>query len=321
MGTSFADETWETNFWFEHIILAHINLNQNLDWFYELLSILRREHPEMKEFKAYMAIELMARLDPETRRRIWHRIQDAVIVVQEPKEYAKVAGVLIQPDGGLIFRFEGKELQIPRSHKDFRPMSELLQRNLSKWMLSDSPISKIGFSLSELPMYRPKTDFFSPENILSLIGKKDSRKAVMGVVKLAAKLCSAFVDVLDDDAKKRIIENLYSCGPDFLCMVPEYHQSLLRQAISNDRFFDKGHKASTDIIKSCFDAIEESLAYPEHFPLEAVRGKVDEMDSKDSIYIQACDWAGGIARSIYDREGLKGLKEKFKCVIFNGSVI
>ncbi|GEM_PF-5822310 len=291
METSFADETWDTNTWFEHIILAHININQNLDWFYELLSILRRERPELKEFKAHLAIELMARLDQETRKRIWHRIQDAIIVVQEPKEYAKAAGVLILPDGGLNFRFEGKDLPIPRSHKDFKPMSELLQRNLSKWMLADSPISKIGFSLSEIPLLRSKSDFFSPENVLSLIGKKDSRKEVMGVVKLAAKLCSAFFDLLDDNAKKRIIEHLHEYQAFFFDLLPQYHQDVLKQAISNNRFFDTGHKASTDIIRYCFDAIEESLAFPGPPPINPVRGTVGELDSKENIYIQACDWA------------------------------
>lgn len=321
MEASFADESWESNFWFEHIILAHINHSQNLDWFFELFSILRREHPELKEFKAHTAIEIMSRLDLNARKRIWQKLKDAIIVVQEPKAYAKAAGVFILPDGSLNFRFEGKDFLVPPGHKDFKPLNELLQKTLSKWMLFDSPISRIGFSLSEIPLLHPKADYFSPDNILALIGKKDSRKEVMGVVKLAAKLCSAFIDVLDDNARKRIIEQFYEYGGDFLLAVPQYHQDLLKRAISSDRFFDTGHAASTAIIKSCFDAIDESLTYPGDSPSISARGKVGELDFKESVYIQACDWAGGIARSIYDREGIKGLKEKFKCVIFNGDIV
>ena len=57
MRASLADETWESNFWFEHIILAHFNFRQSLNWFFELLSILRCGHPELTEFKSYMVIK------------------------------------------------------------------------------------------------------------------------------------------------------------------------------------------------------------------------------------------------------------------------
>jgi len=260
-------------------------------------------------------------LDPDTRKRIWQKIQDAIIVVQEPKEYARKAGVIILPDGGLIFRFEGKDFLIALNNKNFKPVSEFIQRNLSKLMLIDSPITKISLSLSEIPLSNSKADFFSPENILSKIDKKDSRKEVMGVVKLAAKLCSAFIDMLDENVIKRIIRQFHTYKADFLFMVPKYHQDLLKLAISNDRFFDQGHAQSTAIIKSCFDAIEESLDYYNEGVDTIHRGRVEDLDSKENIYIQACDWAGGIARNIYKKEGIKGLKERFRCVIFNGNVI
>ena len=37
--------------------------------------------------------------------------------------------------------------------------------------------------------------------------------------------------------------------------------------------------------------------------------------------MQAVDWASGIARNIYENEGLEGLREKFSCIIFNGKII
>ena len=120
---------------------------------------------------------------------------------------------------------------------------------------------------------------------------------------------------------KRILEQFYVYEADFLFMVPKYHQEMLKQAISSDRFFDQGHPQSTAIIKGCFDAIEESLDYSEK-GLEAFnRGRVEELDSKESIHIQACDWASGIARNIYEFEGLKGLKERFSCVVFNSKIV
>jgi hypothetical protein len=321
MLATFADESWQSNFWAEHIVLAHINLKQNLDWFYELLSKLRRENPELEEFKSHMVINLMNKLDADTRKRIWQKIQDTIIIVQDPKEYIRESGLSILPDGSFKFRYEGKELLVERHDKHFKHLNEMLQKELSRLILIESPITKIGFSLSEIPLLHPRGNFFSPEQILSLIGKKDSKKEVMGVIKLAARLCSAFIEVIDPRTRKRILEQFYSYESHFLFLLPHYHKEMLKQAVSSDRFFDKGHQQSTDIIKQCFDAIEESLTYGED-GIETFRyGRVSELDSKESIQIQACDWASGIARNIYEREGLKGLKERFNCVIFNGKII
>jgi len=321
MSATFADESWKTNFWFAHLILAHINLNQNLDWFYELLSKLKREHPELTEFKSYMVIDLMDNLDKDIRKRIWQQIQDTIIIVQDPKDYAKNLGVIIMPDGSLKFRYEGKELLFDRSHAQFKAINELLQKNVSELILIDSPITRINFSLAEIPLLRPKANFFSPENILSFIDKKDSKKEVMGVIKFAAKSCSAFIDVIEPKTMKQIIEQFFTYEADFLPLLPIYHQEMLKQTISSDRFFDRGHEQSTAIIKNCFDTIEETLEYDKGGIETFYRGRVEELDSKESIHIQACDWASGIARNIYDDKGIKGLKEKFSCVIFNGKII
>jgi len=321
MRATFADESWRSNFWAEHIVLAHINFNQDLDWFFELLSKLKNENPELEEFKSHMVIELMNKLDAETRKRIWQKIQDTIIIVQDPKEYIKDSGFSILPDGNLRFYYERKELLIDRNDKHFKHVNELLQKQLSKLILIESPITKISFSLSEMPLFRPRADFFSPEHILSLIDKKDSKKEVMGVIKLAARLCSAFIEVIDPQTRKRILEQFYSYESYFLFLLPHYHKEMLKQAISSDRFFDKGYQLSTDIIKQCFDAIEQTLRYEEDDIETFLCGQVSELDSKQSIQIQACDWASGIARNIYEKEGLKGLKDRFSCVIFNGKIV
>ena len=322
MRATFADESWRTNFWFEHIVLAHINLNQNLDWFYELLYLLRRDNPDLKEYKSYVVIDLMDKqLNPDTKKRIWQKLQDTIIIVQDPKDYAKNSGLTIMPDGSLKFCYEGKELLIDRNHDRFKAMNELLQKNLSRLILIDSPITSISFSLEEIPRLRPKADFFSPEKILSIIDKKDSRKEIIGVIKLAAKLCSAFIELIDPKILKQIMEQFFTYEADFLLLLPKYHQEMLRQAISSDRFFDQGHKQSTEIIKTCFDAIESCLEYDEFGTDTFYHGKVEDLDSKSSIEIQACDWASGLAWNIYEKEGLKGLKDRFSCVIFNGKIV
>jgi len=321
MRATFADESWQRNFWFEHIVLAHINFNQELDWFYQLLHNLRRDDPYVEEFKAHKAIELLKKLDIKIKKRIWKSLQDTIIVVQEPREYIKNTGVEVMPDSSLKFSYKGKELTIGKTHKDYNSMNSKLQKYLAKSILIDSPISKINFSLSDLPSIYPTEKFFSPENILSLIDKKDSKKEVMGTIKLAARLCSAFFELLDPQITRKIIEQLYQYESDIFFVLPKYHQEILRKAISSSRFFDKGHESSVNIIKQCFEKIEKGLKYHMDDENSFLQVEVKELDSKDDIRIQACDWASGIARNIYEDKGLKGLKEKFSCIIFNGEIM
>jgi len=187
MRATFADESWQKNFWFEHIVLAHISFSQELDWFYQLLYNLKHDEPDVEEFKAYKAIELLRKLDIKIKKRIWKSLQDTIIVVQEPREYIKNAGVEVMSDCSLRFRYKEKELTIGKTHKDYNYINKKLQKYLATSILIDSPISKINFSLCDLPNIYPTENFFSPENILSLINKKDSKKEVMGTIKLAEK--------------------------------------------------------------------------------------------------------------------------------------
>lgn len=321
MRATFADESWQKNFWFEHIVLAHISFSQELDWFYQLLYNLKHDEPDLEEFKAYKAIELLRKLDNTIKKRIWKSLQDTIIIVQEPREYIKNAGVEVMPDCSLRFRYKGKELTIRKTHKDYNSINKKLQKYLADSILRDSPISKIKFSLCDLPNIYPTENFFSPENILSLIDKRDNKKEVMGTIKLAARLCSAFFELLDSQTTRKIIEQLYQYEHDALFVLPKYHQEILRKAISSSRFFDKGHESSVNIIKQCFEKIEKGLNYYIDDENSFLHVEVKELDSKDDIRIQACDWASGIARNIYENKGLKGLSEKFNCIIFNGKMM
>jgi hypothetical protein len=163
-------------------------------------------------------------------------------------------------------------------------------------------------------------DFFIPEKILDLVSKKDTRKDIINTVKLSARLCSAFFELIDPKAKRRIIEQLMDYGSDYLFIVPEFNRHLLVQAVTNDRFFDEGHNPSVELIKKCFDQIGNALdAVSESGEMQAI-GSISVLDSKDSIMIQACDFAAGIARRIYQEEGLAGLKARFEVVVFNGCI-
>lgn len=322
MKGTYADESWHGNLWDVHVVLAHINFNQDLDWFFQLLYNLKRNQPNVKEFKASSAIELLEQVDIKIKELIWKTLQDSIIVVQDPKEYMKESGVNLLKDGSLQFIYKDYNYVLDKGHKEFAQFNEILQRHLAKIILNSSPVANINFSIGELPILPRKVNFFSPENILELIDRKnDSRSEIIATIKLSARLCSAFFDLIDPASKRRVIEQSFEFGSDFLVGISEFHRRLLRQAIKNNRFFDKGNTPSVRIISQCFERIGDCLEPPIENDKRPIAGKVEEFDSKESIMVQACDFAAGIARKIYESQSLKGLRERFRYVIFNGSFL
>jgi len=319
MQISYADESWGANYWFSPVIEAHLSLNQRLDWFYELLSKLKKEYPDQKEFKAHYVIDLMARMDSSTRETVWKTLQDVIIIIQDPRELAKEMGLFILPDGSLKFEYKGNDFIVKKGSPEFDKLNRFLQGEVSKSILLYSPLAKIDSLIGRLSLIPLKKDLFTPDNILSLIKKKDSRKRVMSVVKLGVRLCSAFYDVIDPDVKREVLEQIRQYESAGLVTFSDFARNLLMKAISSTRYFDEGHKLSVDIIRECFDVIYENLKY--YSGEEFTKGDVNELDSKEVIELQATDWACGIARVIYEKEGLEGLKRKFRCIIFSGGIV
>lgn len=319
---TFVDESFrKSNFWFIPIIVAQINFSQHLDWFYQLLFKLRQIYPPAEKLKANKAIELLYKLDIRTQNKIWNSLQDTIIVIVEPKEYIKKLGIEVLPNGAFKFRYERKEMLIERDDEAYSYLNTMLQKNLSKWILQDSPLLNINFSLSEISLLSPKENFFTIENFLSLINKKDdSRKEVMGTIKLVARMCSTFFDIIDPEEKRRTMEQLFQYESDFMWAVPEYHRELLRKSISTHRFFHEGHSPSVSIIKECFDNIATKLSYHTD-DIIIPKGIVVELPFKDNIEMWAVDWASGIARNIYENEDIEGLTRKFKYIVLNGKII
>jgi len=319
MASTFADESWGKNFWFEHLVLAHVDLNQDLDWYSTLYYYLKKKEPDVSESKAYKAIDLLDKLDEEIQKRIWKSLQDTIIAILDPKKYIKILGIEVLPNADFRMQYEGKEIIVNRGDGSYSFLNTKLQKYLARWILEDSPLLEAKISISEASFISPRDEFFTVENILSLINKKDSKNEVMGVIKLAARLFSAFFDLIDPDAKKRIIEQLFQYESDFIWAAPKYHHELLKKSISSSRFFHEGDKQSISIIKRCFDNIETKLSYYSDDSI-IPKGIVGELGFKDDIRMQAADWASGIARNIYENKKLKGLKEKFNCIILNGKI-
>jgi hypothetical protein len=320
MASTFADESWGKNFWFEHIILAHIDINQDLDWYSTLYFYLQKKEPQFNEFKAYKVIDLLSKLDNKIQNKIWKSFQDVIIVILDPKEYIKMLRIEVLSNGDFKMKYEGKEIIVNKGDSLYSFLNTKLQKFLARWILEDSPLLETEFSISKVSLLSPKDNFFTVENILSLINRKDSKKEVMGVIKLASRLFSAFFELIDPDTKRRIVEQLFQYESDFIWAVPVYHRALLKKSISSDRFFHEGDRQSISVIRKCFDNIEKKVSYYSD-NIIVPKGIVEELGFKEDVRMQAVDWASGIARNIYENEELQGLRKKFSYIILNGKII
>ncbi len=316
---TYADEGWRTNYWHRCHVLAQIRQDQNLDWYFRLLSMVRKNPPDKKEYKSDVTVKILKALGKEHQGTIWNTLQEVMITIYEPKQFIRELGVEIERDYSYKVRINGKSLLIKPADRDvYCALDDRLKNAISELILSSSPIISVGNSFSQLAVVPRKEDFFSSENILSMINQKDSKKKVIGAIKLASRLFIAFFEVIDPGTRKRIMDQLIEYG--LLWEASQFHSLLLKEALSRNRHFDKGDSQSIEIIKDCVKELESSLecVYDEDLLPHPV---IDELDSALSPHIQAADWASGIARDIYERAGIGGVKKSFKYVIYNGKII
>ena len=317
MISTYADESWASNFFLTPIILAHIRFDQSLDWFYELLDKLNRIYGKT-EHKAYKAIEILENLTEYEKRKVWRTLAKTVIVVQDPRLVLKESGFIFMEDGSIKYKYEGKELIIQRNDANYDFISKLIIKYLNYHFFMSSPLSSINSYLGLLSVSRPGIKLISPDDILKTFSKAD-RKSIINTIKFTARAASAFLEVIEKDQLKNII-NFISENRDVLFnSIPAHATNILKYLISFNRFFDKGHTLSVEAIEKIFNIIYKSLTYDMEESFEP--GIVKELDSKESIHIQACDWAAGIARHIYEKKGIEGLRSKFEFVVFNGKII
>jgi hypothetical protein len=317
MLSSYADESWASNFFLTPIILAHIRFDQPLEWFYELLSKLNNTYGKI-EHKAYKALEILESLPEYEKRKVWKTLAKTIIVVQDPRLVVRESGIIFMEDGSIKYKYEGKQYVIQRGNADYNVFFKLIIEYLNKHFFVLSPISNINTYLGLLSMSRPSIKLITPDNISETFSKAD-RKSIINTLKITVRMASAFFEVIENNQLNDITNFINENKEVIFNILPAYVVNNLKNIISYSRYFDKGHTMSVEAIKKVFNIINNSLTYDleEGFKV----GRVEELDSKESYHIQACDWAAGIARRIYEKEGIEGLKSKFDFVVFNGKII
>jgi hypothetical protein len=319
MIESYADEGWLTNYWHRTHFLADVRSSRSMEWYFRLLRDMPLSFPDVKKYKSSFAVKMLRLMDKNSQTDVWKSLQDVMIVIFEPKEILKKFGVSIGAGDSYIVTYKDVQYQIRKADQEMYEYYDGLIKDLvCDAALGSSPITTLGYSLSQLIVAPRTADFFTPENILSMIGKTEGRKKVIGAIKLASRLFVAFFEVTDPATQKRVASEIVERG--LTLGASPVHAALLRETLSVDRYFDRGDALSINIIKSCVEEIGSSLKYfyeEETLP----RPIIGESSFDESPFIQAADWAVGIARDVYEKSGIEGVKQKFKYVIYNGEMM
>ena len=321
---SFADESWSGNLWHRTNVIAPIESPKNLDWIFEIEQEARKLG-YFEEVKSYFAYQIINHLDTKKRNWIWRSIQDIPILIIDPKHYLSQLGVKIVNQYSYSFEIYGVKFQINRSDQKFNEFEEFLQELLSERVLIDSPLVDIEIAISNISEHYdvfPGIYDFNPKRILKLLDYKTPKKQIMNVVKLSSRLQSAFFELCDKDTINSTIEEFSYFEMDLFWPFSHFYSNLLIQSISKNRYFDEGDPRSINFIRELFSKAKTGLRHDVFGNYSFIpESKIEEIKSEKEIRMRASDVVSGIARMIYYSEGLKGIKNRFSYVFFNGRKI
>ena len=321
---SFADESWSGNLWYRTNVIAPIESPKDLSWLFEIEQEARKLG-YLGEVKSYFAYQTINRLDIKRRNRIWRSIQDVPILIIDPKYYLRELGVKIINQYSYSFEIYGVKFQINRSDQEFKKYEELLQELLSERILIDSPLFNIEYAIRNISGHYgvfPGIYDFEPKRILKQLDFKKPKKQIINVAKLSSRLQVSFFELCDKDKRNSIIKEQSYFGMDLLWPLSYFYRNLLIQSISKNRYFDEGDPRSVRFIRELINRIKTGLTHDifgEYLTIPET--KIEEIKSEEDIRMRASDIISGIARMIYDSEGIRGLKNRFSCIFFNGRKI
>lgn len=301
---------------------AQVNRALSLEWFHKLRALF----PDLPgELKSAVVIAKFKDLPVETRDRVWRSLQRVHIHIVDPRPHYRRFDNLVRrswknegaPERLRAMAAEGSPLA--------RYMLDRMREFVAESVLADSTAVKVqllGRALSD-----PLFGMNSPESLSPFFGRSSresapaitlenfkrgregKRDVVRNVASWSAKAAAAFHAALDAAE-----EDDEMTGFDF-------GRSLRRrmtQELLPRHAFDKGNRPHIDLLEQTRRSIIDELSANERIYRLGKRPGFVELESKESYYVQAADFAAGIASDIYATHKLIGVVERFEYVTFNG---
>lgn len=315
---SFTDDTSLPNASAKVSIHAQVIRELPLDWFYTLL---HRAPVRTGELKSNTVVQVFFALAAFERRAIFRTLKTVRIHITDPRPYSRDVDELLCDvvPGGDVLGFL-RRLDKARRQLAERERSRLIARR----MLRDAPPHQIKVRhlcweyMSGLRMRVTREEPFIDEDLMPYFEAeppKDfdfmpferSRKDMVNVLSsYLSKSESVFCEALDnlDDAIERGMQS------------PFVVSHSLSRILSASHAFDKGDTQEVSWIDGERRDVINRLDRRGLLPVQPA--VLPELDSKESFFLQAADFAAGIAREIWSRNTLAHLVGAFDYVTYNG---
>lgn len=313
---SFTDDTSLPNSGAKVSIHAQVIRELPLDWFYALL---RRAPSQAGELKSTVIVEVFFALSDIERRRVLSTLKTTRIHITDPRPYTH------QVDERLADIVPGGDVQgfIKRLNRNQQRVAENERRKLiARRMLRDAPPQQIRLrhrlweyqTCQRIRVPEPFVDeslmpYFEekPLKELDFAPFERSRKNVVNVLSaFLSKSESVFCKALDS------MDEFIARGAQSPMLVG-FH---LSRILSESHAFDKGDTQEVQWIDGERHDVLERIDRYGMFPVQPA--PLPELDSKSSFYVQAADFAAGIARELWSRNSLPHLVDTFDYVTYNG---
>lgn len=298
--TTYADESFSGVKSKDHTVVAQIPDNCDFNWFFSLYQKISRDIPEVK----YKNLKPKWNyLGEDLKKTILSGISQALIVICDSNLYQHhfKEDVIVPAIG------------IP-SNKWSEEFRRIIAQRIVEWanerMLLDNPLLRVSYHIEGFNIDAKKlaSDLKSPNNVRMFVGR----------------CIASYKELIDKESEEKIIKKMFESGErlKYFCKPSYIEAELIYSAHLDKRIFDEGNQVSVNKIMKIRKDLNTSLTKEYRFIIPKENGKIEELNSKNSPYIQAADLAAGFAREWYSTpEGIKKISSHFKYVVLNGKLI
>jgi hypothetical protein len=304
-------------------INAQVNRSLSLDWFYRLLAFF----PDIRtELKSGIIVARFKDLPIETRDRIWRSLYRVRIHIVDPRPHYRRANDMLR---NLLKNDDAPE-RLRQGVAEGSPVAQYLLA-AQREMVADSilrrsaavRVQSLAHALSDLlfvPLSDELSPFFgsnrdpSPLITLEDFGRPSDPNVVRNVASWSAKASAAFHSAHDaawEETGQDATYDRFDFG--------HAARRRMAQELLPSHAFDKGNGPHIELLEQTRQSMIDEVTANDQF--YAVIGRPTgfvEVESNQSYYVQAADFAAGIASDIFATHKLVGVVERFEYVSFNG---
>jgi hypothetical protein len=301
-------------------INAQVDRGLSLEWFYKLLALFP-DFPD--EFKSAIVVGKFNDLPVETRAIVWRSLTKVRLHIVDPRPHYRemedwLRGVLNtdSPLDALRQMDLDRDPRSPLIRNFMRRMvgDSLLYESAPRRAQSLARIMSDPFALAAPELSSRFGNSLEPEPLIGLadFGRPGDRHLVGSIASWSAKASAAFHAALD--VVKIPDENDFMMHYDF----GRHMRGRMAQELIPAHAFDQGNRAHIRLLQDTRDSVLEELTANDAFYRVIRRPSFPELESKESYYIQAADFAAGIAADLFSKEKLIGVVNRFEYVTYNG---